>query len=458
MKTMKYFFMAALALMTAACSNEDNEITQQPQNTRGIPFTVTLSMGESATTRALTPNGNKIDATWETGDKVALIYTVGETTYKKDATVTAQTNGTATVSTTLEGSPLDGSTVTIIYPSTAADKTTNDYIKTGLLEGQDGTLAGIAAKYDVRKGTGKLSISGSAGNETATVYDDNRTNNLVKLENQYSIFKFSVRDINGEAFIGDMRITEFKVSDNDGNVKATFTGNIAASDVYVALPKLTAGKYWFNASLSDGTLSKPYIAKATATATTAGKYYPVTVKMATIGDFILSDGTFAAANTTTTTGTPVAMITYLGNATGHEDFRHGLALAMNDENSGNGLTWSTAKNTYHNKASNVTDASSWMLPSETQWTNMDDHVRNYFNTPGLYDLFHDDVHVFHVTGATNLQYKDTDNSHILYWSYTSVDDATARAYSVYYTPYWFDDPKANAVNPYKRVCRTCLAF
>ena len=32
MKTTKFFFMAALALMTAACSNDDNDLTQQPAN------------------------------------------------------------------------------------------------------------------------------------------------------------------------------------------------------------------------------------------------------------------------------------------------------------------------------------------------------------------------------------------------------------------------------------------
>ena len=256
MKTMKYFFMAALALMTAACSNEDNEITQQPQNTRGIPFTVTLSMGESATTRALTPNGNKIDATWETGDEVALIYTVENTTYKKVATVTAQTDGTATVSTKLDGNPDDGTTVTIIYPATAADETTNDYIKANLLEDQDGTLEGIAAKYDVRKGTGKLSITGEGNNKTATVYDDTKTRNLVKLENEYAIIKFTLKDLDNQL----LSATKFTItgSAND-DVKAIVTPN-SAQTFFVAVPamtKLTTGKYWFKATANN----VDYIAK-----------------------------------------------------------------------------------------------------------------------------------------------------------------------------------------------------
>lgn len=37
MKTTKFFFMAALTLAFAACSNDDNEF-QAPAQTGGIPF------------------------------------------------------------------------------------------------------------------------------------------------------------------------------------------------------------------------------------------------------------------------------------------------------------------------------------------------------------------------------------------------------------------------------------
>lgn len=97
--------MAALALMTAACSNDDNDLTQQPAKAEGIPFTATISLDQSATTRALTENGTTIEATWATGEKVALIYTVSATTYLKEAEVTPQGDGTATISTTLEAQP-----------------------------------------------------------------------------------------------------------------------------------------------------------------------------------------------------------------------------------------------------------------------------------------------------------------------------------------------------------------
>ena len=77
MKTTKFFLMAALALTFAACSNDDNDIqtsAQQPQKAEGIPFTATISIGESATTRALSESGTGLAASWAEGEKVALIH------------------------------------------------------------------------------------------------------------------------------------------------------------------------------------------------------------------------------------------------------------------------------------------------------------------------------------------------------------------------------------------------
>ena len=61
MKTTKLFFMAALALMTAACSNDDNDFAQQPQKAEGITITAQLApKTNGATTRAVSDGGNKI--------------------------------------------------------------------------------------------------------------------------------------------------------------------------------------------------------------------------------------------------------------------------------------------------------------------------------------------------------------------------------------------------------------
>ena len=85
--------------------------------------------------------------------------------------VILKADGTATISATLASGATNGSVVTIIYPATAADGTTGNVLA-NLLAAQDGKLATIASKYDVRKGTGKLSINAggaTVNNGTFTV-------------------------------------------------------------------------------------------------------------------------------------------------------------------------------------------------------------------------------------------------------------------------------------------------
>ena len=179
MKTTKLFFMAALALMTAACSNSDNDIltpAEQPAKAQGIPFTATISIGESASTRALAEDGSGgLTATWAENDEVALIHNG----IIDKVTVASVSGGVATISGTIT-SDTDGASVTVIYPYDAADGTTGN-VKAGLLTAQDGTLATIAAKYDVRKGTGTLKVSGTAS-----------LNGNVSLTNQFAIWKLTL--------------------------------------------------------------------------------------------------------------------------------------------------------------------------------------------------------------------------------------------------------------------------
>ena len=182
MKTTKLFFMAALALMTAACSNSDNDIltpAEQPAKAQGIPFTATISIGESASTRALAENGSGgLTATWAENDEVALIHNG----VIDKVTVASVSGGVATISGTIT-SDTDGASVTVIYPYDAADGTTGN-VKAGLLTAQDGTLADVASKYDVRKGTGELQVSGDPA--VASL------NGNVSLTNQFAIMKLTL--------------------------------------------------------------------------------------------------------------------------------------------------------------------------------------------------------------------------------------------------------------------------
>ena len=264
MKVTKIFMMAALAVMTAACSNDDrsalpldpvkNDLGLQPAGVNGeITITATLEAADGAKTRALSdPDGeNKIQSTWETTDEFAILYHNGTADTKSIATVKSINASTVTITFTIPATLADNTACKIVYPASAANATNTDADVATALATQDGVLA---TAPDIRVGTATI-------NKTTHSLES-----VTKLEAKNAIFKFTVQDLGGTA----KSASEFVVSDNAGNIITTVTLATAASEFYVALPDLSAGTYWFNATAD----SKPYIAKAmVGTATSAGNYY-----------------------------------------------------------------------------------------------------------------------------------------------------------------------------------------
>ena len=444
----KILTIAALALVLSACSNEDNDIqtpVEQPAKSEGIPFTATISIGESAMTRALTEDAtnNQIVPTWATGEKVALIYTVGSTPTKTDAEVTKQADGTATISATLESGATNGSDVTIIYPSTAADGTTGNVLA-NLLAAQDGTLATIATNYDVRKGTGKLSIN----DEKATV-NNGTAGTTVSLTNQNAIFKFT---LSGPTIDASHPLV---IKKGENEVVTTVTPTSSTTSVYVAMPPAASSTYKFFVKTNNN----KYIKSGTAVIT-AGKYYQTTLNMPAryplalanatkedLGSVIGADGKIylnmtAATNASTTA---VAMIAYLGSETGVAGYTHGLALALSDES--DKMHWTTATGASgaaaHTPAAPTPITSSWMLPSKDQWDKMIDACKNVLGTQNNFKDLRDGFSG--ISGASNLK-------PWYYWSSTEGDSGYAWCY------YFVGGYASNHEKDMFSNVRACLAF
>ena len=298
----KILTIAALALVLSACSNEDNDI-QTPVEHRALT--------EDAT-------NNQIVPTWVAGEKVALIHNG----VKDEMTVSAVNAGVATITGTITGSPSGGDAVTIIYPSDAADGTTGN-VKSDWLSSQVGTLKGtsgtsIEEKYDVRKGSGAVNASGTSLDGT------------VSLTNQNAIFKLTLKDIDGT---NDVSATSVVISDQTGVVTTVTPASGYENAMYVALPT-TATTLKFLVTGSD---SKKYFNMASSLSLGAS-YYQSTVKLATVGDVILSTGKCAKAGTSGA----VAKICYLGDETGESayNYTNGLALALSDASTG--CKWKTS--------------------------------------------------------------------------------------------------------------------
>ncbi len=272
MKTKKYFFMAALAILMTACSSDDNELTQQPAKAEGIPFTATISIGESASTRALAENGSGgLTATWAENDEVALIHNG----VIDKVTVASVSGGVATISGTITGSPTTGDAVTVIYPYDAADGTTEN-VKAGLLAAQDGTLATIAANYDVRKGTGTLKVSGTAS-----------LNGNVSLTNLFAIMKLTLaNDAKNLCIMADDITIAGATLASEGKVFTVAVPAVSSKTVTIVANDESNNYYYF----SKGGVT-----------IYAGKYYQSAPTMTAIGTSSSADKYMITGNVSTQT-------------------------------------------------------------------------------------------------------------------------------------------------------------
>lgn len=180
MKTLKLFSMAALVLVMAACSSDDNEI-QQPSQQGPMKFTATLAAPNSGTTRTTATAGTGDDAgkflvTWAVDDKIALVYEDANGTRQKVvANVDAVDAGVATISATLPTAVNNGATVTLVYPYAILDDeygadqdgmTNKEYTsKRDYFSTQTGAAPTDAenglSKFDWRDGEGTFSVGGS---------------------------------------------------------------------------------------------------------------------------------------------------------------------------------------------------------------------------------------------------------------------------------------------------------
>lgn len=321
MKTTKLFFMAALALLMTACSNnDDNDFPQQPQKTEGITITAHLAPKTGgAATRAVATGIDSEDkdiivSTWAKEEHIAILYEVGSTKYVADAEIIDVDNeGTATITFTVQDDTPDNTACTLVYPLSAA-KDDHSGVKdfATLLAAQDGSLN---ANLDVRVGAATIKTT------TPGLTD------ITQPAAQFCIFKLTMKDIDGSA---DVSASSVVISDQSGKVTTVTPASGYDKAMYVALPtSVTTLKF-----LVTGSDSKKYFNMASGLSLKT-EFYPSTVKLATVGNVIASNGKCYKDMAATPGGnTAVAMITYLGDdAETNTTYRNGLALALYDASS-----------------------------------------------------------------------------------------------------------------------------
>lgn len=259
MKKAIIYSIAAVATMMAACTSDETSTQQTAPKGEGIPFSATITTG--SLTRALTEatDGKTIDAAWADGEQVALIY--GDQVDVMD--VTKNDDGTATIGGNLTTTPDDGSAVTVVYPASAVDATTKA-VKADLLAAQDGLLATIASKLDLRQ---------SSGATFKVAAQHASLNGTVALATQLAIVKFSLQNAKGEA----IKAKSFVIKDGaeTPNVITTVTPSEDASDLYVAMRPASAATFNFAAAVG----TDAYTYTKTGVTLAAATYYQSPLKM-----------------------------------------------------------------------------------------------------------------------------------------------------------------------------------
>lgn len=466
MKTFKIFSMAALALVMAACSNEDNAIEQQPaQQLSRIPFSATIAAPNSgATTRTTyTPGKNeqeqdiinvawraKVDGGYE-GDKIALIHGG-----KLDVVTVTSVNddGRAVIEGTITAPTTDEEDVVLVYPAAAVESATPQdplpytpsatYVAKGF--SQDGTLEYIQNNLDGRQGTGTLKkVSGKA-----TLKED------VSMPSKIAIWKLSLKDISVSPTAAPNALSATSVNIKVGsatNVVAAASSTTAKSEYYFCLVPATMGTGDLTIEAKNGTNTYSYT-KAGGTTLTAGNYYQSTVSMYTLGYVICTDRSIypTVAIAQQAGKTPVGKIVYLGNETGSTK-KNGLALSLIDLGYWAENTYAVGDctnlnknevNTYYGTVTAVSYAD-WMLPTKLQWETMIEAAGSFLN---LRDGFAS-------VGGTNMRTIDDNSSDSYYWTNTLLPEETTYWYSINSYECVFSNIKDSA---HKKHVRACLAF
>ena len=283
--------MAALAMLGAMMSScsEALEVAQPANTGKTVMVKTTVSLGENATTRALTEAGEK---TFAAGEQIAVIYKNTDDQTVKAVSLALTTddidntdahNATFSVSLT---NPKPGEPVRYIYPASRAvdnvSATTPDNdatINYAALATQDGTLTTLASTLDLAVFDGTLTDAAQLP-ATAT------------LINQLTIGKFAIT-----ANKTDITSNITGLTIGDGTNTYAITREAAAGPICVAMKPVASAT--ISISATDGTTNyaRTFTGKTLAQNNiytldlTLSKQLSGTIDLATVtSDIVIADG------------------------------------------------------------------------------------------------------------------------------------------------------------------------
>lgn len=285
MKTTKFLSLAALALIFAACSSNDDEILngQQPAEQPGekmITVTATVSADDnnSVTRTTLTEGTNSssetiVKSAWKVGDQIAVLYNFSSTDYKSIATVRSVdgTTGAATITFDIPATTPNNTSCQMVYPASAVTGNSFDpsdlttVLATGLKTQNGGTLA-TCPEVRVTPYANSLLNDGTTASLSTSI----------QLSARSSIYKFTI--CKNRTSLDPITVSELKVI-IDGNTY-TITPTTPSNVIYAALPEVSATTdVRFEVTDNASTPNKYTHTKYAANMLLAKKYVESTLKM-----------------------------------------------------------------------------------------------------------------------------------------------------------------------------------
>ena len=272
----QYFSMLLIAgLALASCSSDDNGIEPQAPKTYYMTVDATKGVNEAASPayrRALSLDGNTLNATWATTEHVYVQgKRLSDNSYfwfegslqPHSAGTTTQLNGVISLPT--------GFSISIDEAIGTPHKLTLQFPRPYVLDytGQIGTLADIAAKYDYAK--------------AEEVMVDIEADKVVGVEpvtfvNQQAIVKFTLKDkADGTTLLNPAALTiqYGEESLSLTSIPSTTYGTNGNGVLYVAIPGFSDKAVTLTATIADAT----YTFTKSGITFVNGKYYEINVKM-----------------------------------------------------------------------------------------------------------------------------------------------------------------------------------
>ena len=247
MKKLNHFLMAGLALVAAVSCSKTETPVEQPEESVGVPMTLTATIGGPETKMTMAEDGNVLKATWDASEKISVITYTGSGDGVRVQTIdTFEYSGTAGVKSADFTGTFTGDAahnIWVVYPALEYDSVKGDY------RSASGLLYGVKKESDGGDYNIYINYWGGSYTQTANADPSFLVDNLLTGTGTVS---GSALTVDLKPAFGVLKMTLTLPAAADGGtvygVEVTTTGSSsifrgAVSSSFTNIPDLAYGSY-----------------------------------------------------------------------------------------------------------------------------------------------------------------------------------------------------------------------